>query len=137
MRILRTAIMNLYSHHQSLLPNPITGEVRRGCSIFQISLKLKTYPIKEIEFSIAFFIGKKLQILGAINIEFLCSAHHCYLMDINPRFSAGIAFSHLAGYDIVKNHFLCFQNEPIENNVTITPCYAVKRYITYITGKTI
>lgn len=91
----------------------------------------------EILQNMASYIGKKLQILGAINIEFLCSAHHCYLMDINPRFSAGIAFSHLAGYDIVKNHFLCFQNEPIENNVTITPCYAVKRYITYITGKTI
>lgn len=80
-------------------------------------------------------IGKKLQILGAINIEFLFDGSQYYLMDINPRFSAGIAFSRLAGYDIVKNHFLCFQNNPIENNVIITPCYAVKRYITYITRK--
>lgn len=79
-------------------------------------------------------IGKKLQILGAINMEFLFNGEHYYLMDINPRFSAGIAFSHLAGYDIVKNHFLCFQHKPIEDNVTITPCYAVKRYVTYITG---
>lgn len=85
--------------------------------------------------NMASYIGKKLQILGAINIEFLFDGSKYYLMDINPRFSAGIAFSRLAGYDIVKNHFLCFQNKPIENNVTITPCYAVKRYITYITRK--
>lgn len=87
--------------------------------------------------TMASYIGKKLQILGAINIEFLCNEEHCYLMDINPRFSAGIAFSRLAGYDIVKNHFLCFQNKTIENNVTITPCYAVKRYITYLTRYTL
>lgn len=84
--------------------------------------------------NMASYIGKKLQILGAINIEFLFSEEQYYLMDINPRFSAGIAFSHLAGYDIVKNHFLCFQHKSIEDNITIKPCYAVKRYITYITG---
>lgn len=81
------------------------------------------------------YIGKKLHILGAINIEFLFDGEKYYLMDLNPRFSAGIAFSRLAGYDIVKNHFLCFQNKPIENTVAITECYAVKRYITYMTKK--
>ena len=58
-------------------------------------------------------LGKKLQILGAINAEFIFDGKQYYLMDVNPRFSAGIAFSRLAGYDIVKNHFLCFQNKTV------------------------
>lgn len=78
-------------------------------------------------------LGKKLQILGAINAEFIFDGKQYYLMDVNPRFSAGIAFSRLAGYDIVKNHFLCFQNKEIEYETKIKTCYAVKRYLSYIT----
>lgn len=83
--------------------------------------------------AMASFIGKKLQILGAVNIEFLFDQKNYYIMDINPRFSAGIAFSSLAGYNFVTNHIACFNNEKIELNADIKPCFAVKRYITYIT----
>lgn len=41
---------------------------------------------------------------GVLNIEFLVSENgDCYLMDVNPRFSAGVAFSAIAGYNFVKN----------------------------------
>jgi carbamoyl-phosphate synthase large subunit len=36
-------------------------------------------------------------------------------MDINPRFSAGIAFSKFAGYDFVKNSFKILEGEDVDN----------------------
>lgn len=59
-------------------------------------------------------IAHELNICGCINIEFIYHNHRFYLMDINPRFSAGIAFSIRAGYDVVNNHLNCFINTPIE-----------------------
>ncbi|MCV2364655.1 ATP-grasp domain-containing protein [Paucibacter sp. DJ1R-11] len=42
---------------------------------------------------------------GCINVEFLqLSNGGLRLMDVNPRFSAGVAFSGLAGYNFVHNH---------------------------------
>lgn len=51
---------------------------------------------------------------GCINIEFIKSGSTYYLMDINPRFSAGVAFSNYAGYNFVKNHILYFLGGNIE-----------------------
>jgi len=60
-----------------------------------------------------------LNILGCINIEFLYYKNKFYLMDINPRFSAGIGFSLKAGYNFVSNHLTCFQNKNIEKHPSI------------------
>lgn len=59
-------------------------------------------------------IGETLDINGCVNFEFIRGENKFYLMDTNPRFSAGIAFSILAGYDVVKNHLNCFLNNSIE-----------------------
>jgi len=48
-------------------------------------------------------VVEKLDITGAINIEFLYRDGKYYLMDINPRFSAGVSFTNQSGYDIVKS----------------------------------
>jgi carbamoyl-phosphate synthase large subunit len=45
---------------------------------------------------------------GCINIEFIKNGSKYYLMDVNPRFSAGVVFSNIAGYNFVKNHILYF-----------------------------
>jgi carbamoyl-phosphate synthase large subunit len=55
---------------------------------------------------------------GCINVEFLMVNDAPLLMDINPRFSAGVAFSVLAGYDMVVNHLRCFSDKNLE------PCSA-------------
>lgn len=60
-------------------------------------------------------IVKKTNILGSINIELIEADDEYYLMDVNPRFSAGINFTKLAGYDIVENHFKVFENFKIDN----------------------
>ncbi|EJW95331.1 carbamoyl phosphate synthase-like protein, partial [gut metagenome] len=52
----------------------------------------------------ASYIGAKLNIIGCVNMEFIANKDNFYLIDINPRFSAGIAFTHKIGFDVVTNH---------------------------------
>ena len=59
---------------------------------------------------ISSYIGKKIGVNGCINMEFICCANTYYLIDINPRFSAGVAFSNFVGYDMVTAHLNCFIN---------------------------
>jgi len=68
---------------------------------------------KELE-NMSIHIGEILGINGCVNFEFINVNGKFYLIDINPRFSAGIAFSIIAGYDVVKNHLNCFLGKPIE-----------------------
>ncbi len=60
------------------------------------------------------FMVKTLDVRGAVNIEFMVNDTGAYLMDFNPRFSAGVAFSIMAGYDMVKNHIRCFTGEKLD-----------------------
>jgi len=55
-----------------------------------------------------------LDMHGCINIEFLIVDGTPLLMDVNPRFSAGVAFSIISGYDMVSNHLRCFDGGQIE-----------------------
>ncbi|MFO7851418.1 MAG: ATP-grasp domain-containing protein [Bacteroidota bacterium] len=68
----------------------------------------------EILSKAASYIGRTIDINGCINFEFIKTDNCYYLTDINPRFSAGIAFTLIAGYDIVKNHLNCFKGYEIE-----------------------
>ncbi len=58
-------------------------------------------------------ICSALKIVGCINMEFIKKENNYFLMDINPRFSAGIAFSKLAGYDFAKQCLKIFTNREI------------------------
>ena len=78
--------------------------------------------------NIASTIGKKLNIHGCINFELIESLDDYFLIDINPRFSAGIAFSVLAGYDFVTNHLRCFDEEKIETLNEICAMILSKKY---------
>ena len=70
-----------------------------------------------------------LDIIGCINIEFIKSENDYFLMDINPRFSAGIAFSLLAGYDFIQNHIKCFQGISIDTDLEYKETILTKKYI--------
>ena len=67
--------------------------------------------------ALAEYIGRKLNINGCINIEFIFKDGKYYLMDINPRFSAGISFSIIVGYDMVINHLNCFTGNEIQKPI--------------------
>ena len=58
-------------------------------------------------------IANELNILGCVNFEFLYYREVYYLMDVNPRFSAGVGFSCFAGYNFVKEHLNVFLDKKI------------------------
>lgn len=71
-------------------------------------------------------IGQTLNISSTVNMEFIHAEDgNYYLIDINPRFSAGVAYSKIAGYDMVMNHFRALAGENID-----LPVIAEEKYIT-------
>ena len=73
-------------------------------------------------------IGKKLGINGCVNMEFIEHDNNYYLIDINPRFSAGVAFSVLSGYDMINNHVKCFCQEQIDESILYKEKILIKKY---------
>lgn len=73
----------------------------------------------------------RLKFLGCINVEFLYNEESYFLMDINPRFSAGIAFSQSVGYDFVCNHLKVFLGRTIDPGVTYKSSILCKRFVEY------
>lgn len=80
-------------------------------------------------------IAKALNIIGAANFEFIEAPDQIYFMEINPRLSGGVAFSHMAGYDFVTNHLRCFTGRAIEVNPIIRKMIIARRYEEYITRR--
>jgi len=74
-----------------------------------------------------------LDIKGCVNIEFIRNKDKYYLMDINPRFSAGIAFSILAGYNFVSNHIKCFEDNKIDTSLNYNEMILTRQYVELIT----
>lgn len=74
-------------------------------------------------------------ICGCVTIEFIMDEFGNYhYMECNPRFSAGVKFSDMAGYDFVTNHIRCFENKPIDKLLSIREIYIARKYKEFITG---
>lgn len=73
-------------------------------------------------------IGTKLNINGCVNMEFILNEGKYYLIDINPRFSAGVAFSVKSGYDMIINHIRCFCNQNVDGQIMIEEKIIIKIY---------
>ncbi len=77
-------------------------------------------------------VANALDICGCVNFEFIEeSAGNWYFMECNPRFSGGVAFSCMAGYDMVRNHMRCFTRERLDEPGEIRNQYLAKRYTEY------
>lgn len=74
------------------------------------------------------YIGNKLDINGCVNMEFILNNGKYYLIDINPRFSAGVAFSVESGYDMIINHIRCFSNQDIDSQIDVEEKIIIKIY---------
>lgn len=74
------------------------------------------------------YIGNKLNINGCVNMEFILNNGNYYLIDINPRFSAGVAFSIMEGYNMITNHIRCFCGECIDSQIKISKHIMIKKY---------
>lgn len=90
-----------------------------------LTVRITNEPILS---QLASYIGNKLQINGCVNMEFIKNHSAYYLIDLNPRFSAGIAFSVLAGYDMVTNHLNCFTGKEIALPIVVNETIITKRY---------
>ncbi|GLC82450.1 ATP-grasp domain-containing protein [Lacrimispora brassicae] len=79
-------------------------------------------------------IAHALKINGCVNFEFIQGEDGTYhMLECNPRFSGGVEFSCMAGYDCVINHLRCFTGEAMEPFGEITGMYIARKYEEYIT----
>ncbi len=78
-------------------------------------------------------IANALNINGCVNFEFIQAEDESYhMLECNPRFSGGVEFSCMAGYDCVTNHLRCFTGEVMEPVKEITGMYIARKYEEYI-----
>lgn len=80
-------------------------------------------------------IADRLNVIGVVNFEFIEDKNgRRFFMECNPRFSGGVAFSCVAGYDFILNHMKCFRNENIDLHVPIREVYIARDYEEHIMG---
>lgn len=77
-------------------------------------------------------IARVLGVAGCVNFEFLEQEDGGFrFLECNPRLSGGVAFSCMAGYDMVANHVRCFEGEQIEPRGAVAPQIIARRYESY------
>jgi len=79
-------------------------------------------------------IANALKINGCVNFEFIETEDGGFhMLECNPRFSGGVEFSCMAGYDCVTNHLRCFTGEELDPRGEIAEMYIARKYEEYIT----
>ena len=87
-------------------------------------------------------IANALNIRGCVNFEFVEEQEpqekngpgKWRFLECNPRFSGGLAFSAVAGYDMVKSHLNCFRNMDLEPECEIKEQFIARRYEEHVMG---
>lgn len=82
---------------------------------------------------IAANIARLVNIVGVVNIEFIENEGRYYFLEINPRFSGGVGFSCMAGYDFIKASVECYSGESISPCAVNNEMILSQRYEQYIT----
>lgn len=77
-------------------------------------------------------IAIKLKIKGSVNMEFIENKGNYYFLEINPRFSGGVEFSNIAGYNVIENHIKCFNNIKIDKVLKLKKLVIARKYEEYI-----
>lgn len=79
-------------------------------------------------------LADRLDIVGCVNFEFIhADDGKYYYVECNPRFSGGVEFSCIAGYDCVENHISGFENADIGDFTFTGEMYIARKYEEYIT----
>lgn len=96
-------------------------------------LSVNVFRDKDFE-SACCMLADKLDIEGCVNFEFILDCEGKYhFVECNPRFSGGVEFSCIAGYECVINHIKVFRNEPIDT-FSLNHNYVIARkYEEYLT----
>lgn len=83
-------------------------------------------------------LAEAIGIEGCVNIEFVerdektDNRKMWYFLECNPRFSGGVAFSCMAGYNMVLNHLRCFEGKEIQKMGDVRAQYIARRYEEYV-----
>ena len=101
-------------------------ELTRTSNGAGITVQMQSYGALE---AAAGRVALLLDLNGCVNMEFMVTDRAAYLMDINPRFSAGVGFSGLAGYDMVGNHLRCFTGGDIDPTPIVAPIIMTRRSV--------
>ncbi|MCE5343351.1 MAG: ATP-grasp domain-containing protein [Eubacteriales bacterium] len=75
------------------------------------------------------FVG----IVGVVNMEFIHNGVAYSFLEVNPRFSGGVGFSVLAGYDFPLAMLACHEGEALATPPTFRPMTIAQRYEMRIT----
>lgn len=122
----------LNDNHKKNYAATYRKEIIRSNNGAGLSVKmLKDEKLKEIVKEIA----SDLKLNGFISLEFIKNNNDFFLMDINPRFSGGIAFSKATGYDIALNTVKFYLGLKIEKQETHHELFINKIYRESIFGK--
>lgn len=79
-------------------------------------------------------LAEAFDIIGCVNFEFLRDEDGEYhYVECNPRFSGGVEFSCIAGYDCVGNHIRSFENKPIDDFSLTREMYIARKFEEYVT----
>lgn len=95
---------------------------------------VKVFEDKNLE-NICKEIATILNIKGCVNFEFIRDENgDYYFLECNPRFSGGVAFSCMAGYDYINNHLKCFNGEDVNKQYNLQKMTIARKYKEYITN---
>lgn len=121
--------VDLLRHNKNIISIAREEHVRTSNGL---GLSINTFYDPVLE-NIVDKIANALDIEGCVNFEFIkTSKQEYYFLECNPRFSGGINFSVLSGYDFVNNHLSCFNAGHIESNDSIVYQIINRYYKDYI-----
>lgn len=94
---------------------------------------VKVFPDPRLE-QCCIELANKLGVIGCVNFEFIRDDEGTYhYIECNPRFSGGVEFSCLVGYDCVSNHVRAFENKPIDEFKMLHETFIARKYEEYVT----
>lgn len=94
---------------------------------------VQVFPYPEIE-NAACELAEKLKITGCVNFEFIIGEDGTFsFLECNPRFSGGVEFSCLAGYDCIINHIKAFDDCDIDSFELQHSFHIARKFEEYIT----
>ena len=117
---------------------PATGQVicvsRRELlrTVSGAGTTVEIFPAEDLH-RICRAMAAALEVIGCVNCEFIeCAEGDFHLLEINPRFSAGVEFSYMAGYDFVSGHLDCFAGNPVPAAGVIRQLTIARKYEEYV-----
>ena len=81
-------------------------------------------------------IASALDVKGCVNMEFIVGQDgDAHFLECNPRFSGGVEFSCMAGYDCVINHIRCFLGLLPDSLVQYGELFIARSYEAHVTSR--